>query len=197
MVSKHDNCSGTSTPKALLVYADEPRPTPGLITGVDIFGSEGGGSAPPKEGAEPSKARKRGRLKRAEAKRAAKKLGLGALFQLPTRSTRRGRQEDRPREAFESRRADPNAPKPLVVIDAPNVAMRCGRGKAFETAGIVKALAYYQKRGHQYVNSPLQVLLRCDSLFGALSRVVALLPEDLTNYDIVNCRLQEQKVRVA
>lgn len=42
------------------------------------------------------------------------------------------------------------APRPLIVVDAPNVAMRFGRGK-FVVAGITAVVVHYQRRGHRVV----------------------------------------------
>jgi hypothetical protein len=39
-------------------------------------------------------------------------------------------------------------PKPMIVLDGPNVAMRHGKGKLFSCAGIQHAIVYYQNRGH-------------------------------------------------
>jgi hypothetical protein len=42
-------------------------------------------------------------------------------------------------------------PRPIVVLDGPNVAMRHGRGKTFSSVGIQHAILYYQTRGHRVV----------------------------------------------
>lgn len=42
-------------------------------------------------------------------------------------------------------------PKPMIVLDGPNVAMRHGKGKVFSCAGIQHAIVHYQSRGHTVV----------------------------------------------
>ena len=58
----------------------------------------------------------------------------------------------------------PGGPKPLIVIDAPNVAIRHGRSQTFSCRGIEIAIAFWARRGH---------------------RAVAFLPEFHLNYDSV------------
>ena len=65
--------------------------------------------------------------------------------------------------------------KPLMVLDAPNVGMRAGRGAAFLSAGVLAALAYYQRRGH---------------------RVVAFLPESYVDGDRIAGLRRAEKVCV-
>jgi hypothetical protein len=62
--------------------------------------------------------------------------------------------------------------KPLIVIDAQNVAMKHGRDKLFSVKGIQIAVNYWVKNGH---------------------KVVCFLPEYLFDYEQVNKRKAEKK----
>lgn len=62
--------------------------------------------------------------------------------------------------------------KPLIVLDAQNVAMKHGRDKLFSTKGIHIAINYWMKNGH---------------------KVVCFLPEYLFDYEQVNRLIQERK----
>ena len=62
----------------------------------------------------------------------------------------------------------------MIVLDAPNVAMRHGRGKQFSCDGISLAIVYYQKRGH---------------------RVVAFLPDSYMDTDTVSKLRRARDVR--
>jgi hypothetical protein len=42
-------------------------------------------------------------------------------------------------------------PKPLIVLDAPNIAMRFGKGRQFRSAALNVVIVYYQRRGHKVV----------------------------------------------
>jgi hypothetical protein len=42
-------------------------------------------------------------------------------------------------------------PKPLIVIDAPNVAMRHGRQKKFSSLGVRLCAQYWQREGHKVI----------------------------------------------
>lgn len=62
--------------------------------------------------------------------------------------------------------------KPLVVIDAQNLAMKHGRDKVFSTRGILIAVAYWRGNGH---------------------KVVGFLPEYLFDYEKVNAMKAAKK----
>ncbi len=79
-----------------------------------------------------------------------------------------GRRGGAPAPALRSPYENIKGPKPMIVLDAPNVAMRHGRGKKFSCAGIQYAIMYYQSRGHRvlailperYLDSEHVALLR-------------------------------------
>lgn len=62
--------------------------------------------------------------------------------------------------------------KPLIILDAQNVAMKHGRDKLFSVKGIQIAVNYWVKNGH---------------------KVVCFLPEYLFDYEQVNKRRLENK----
>ena len=70
--------------------------------------------------------------------------------------------------------ANIKGPKPLIVLDAPNIAMRMGKGKQFKSAAISAAIVFYQRRGH---------------------RVVAFLPESYLDVDRIAGLRRAEKVR--
>ncbi|RLN57024.1 hypothetical protein BBJ29_001351 [Phytophthora kernoviae] len=54
--------------------------------------------------------------------------------------------------------------KRLIVIDAPNVAMRHGKGKTFSCAGIDFAVKYFQALGHRVVAFIPDYMLQSDEI---------------------------------
>eukprot|EP00808_Paulinella_micropora_P018302 g10239.t1 len=67
----------------------------------------------------------------------------------------------------------PPRPKPLVILDAPNIAMRHGNHKVFSTAGVQLAIEWYQRMGHP---------------------VLAFTPAFHLDYDYVSRRKREENI---
>lgn len=77
-----------------------------------------------------------------------------------------GRKQLPPKQKKVSPYQNIKGPKPLIVLDAPNIAMRCGRGKQFTSAGITAAIVYYQRRGHKVVAFLPESYLDADKIAG-------------------------------
>lgn len=53
--------------------------------------------------------------------------------------------------AFAPRRRHENAPLPVIVIDAPNVAIKHGKGARFSCRGVALAIEYWRAAGHRCI----------------------------------------------